>query len=293
MDIFNNLYKSKRNKPIIIGSVLGALAILLLVFSFLGFGNSDEVTITWAEGPFATYDDGSEVINFYLAEAVGTYDEVPYPIIAAKEGKLPVITEDMSDEEFEQLLRKPTTIKGVWKDDLDLSPYISYYFEGTDMEDADYSALFGYRYLDTTELPFNLSMLIPGILLLVIFIIVVVSNLKAEKKTKEWFNSLENESLIEKCREDFSAGDVTLYKKRNLALSHNYVVDVSNPTPIIIDRNNIKNAYVSRLDNGKLLGKYYIVVETEDTIYRLAPIDTNIKNKNASLELADKIKERA
>lgn len=281
MEKLDKKFKKSINSHQKVGIIWGVIAIAILLFGIIlenpdkenwekysGINSEDyyKAEIYYLVGPFAEYTENDEVVErLYFAY---TTDETYILVQTGKDTSLPILGEDVTNENIDTI--NPVKIYGYSNQmSEELTEYVIQfwnYIYGTEViTKSNYAQYFGYCYLNTEEQADEASTIcyVGAIIFGIISFTSLSTGRKNKKKMQETLKELEEEGILESLKNEYSAESVENYKKLNLELTQNYLINYK-PELVIIPFTNITNVYHSNMINGTYQPFMYIALETQN-----------------------------
>lgn len=236
---------------------------------FDGVNNSEDyykAEIYYLVGPFAEYTKNGEVVErLYSAY---TTNNMYILIKTGKDTNLPILGEDVTEQNINTI--EAVTIYGYGtKMNTELTEYLVQfwnYLYGTEIvTKSNYMEYFGNCYLNTEEQLEGTGELcyILAAIFGIIALAKLLSNRKNKKKIENTLKEIEEKGILESLKNEYSRENVQEYKKLNLELTPNYLINYK-PELVIIPFADITNVYHSNMIDGIYQPFMYIALETKN-----------------------------
>lgn len=296
MEELEKKFKQRKNSGSKVGWFFLIIAIIVLVigisqsntdkdswatFDRVNSGEYYKAEIYYLVGPFAEYtEDGKVTEQLYSAL---TTNDVYILIKTGKNTKLPVVGEDVTAENIDSL--EPITIYGHGEYlESNLARYLVEFWNEVYDEDyftmSNYEQYFGAAYLNTKDQGEGTSVgcYIFAAVFGVMALMILLSDRKNNKNISNTLKKLEDEGKLEALKNEYSKETVQEYKKLNLELTENYLINYV-PELVVVPFADIVNVYHSNMINGVYQPFMYIAVETRNNEkYYVAPKQLDGKN---------------
>ena len=235
-------------------------------FDGMSSGDYCKSEVYYLVGPFAEYTENGEVVEeLYCAY---TTEDIYILVKTGKNTDLPIFGEDVTDENIDTV--EPVTAYGYsTKMDTELAGLLAQFwnevYETEIFTTSNYVEYFGNCYLNTRDQAEGTSVgcYIFAAVFGVMALMILLSGRKNNKNISNTLRKLEEEGKLEALKNEYSKETVQEYKKLNLELTENYIINYM-PELVIVPFADIVNVYHSNMINGVYQPFMYIALETKN-----------------------------